>query len=509
VRFNVWAPRPRTVSVRLGTRHHELQELGDGVRSVEVAAAAGEDYVFLLDESDEHPDPVSRFQPHGVNGPSRVVDPAAFLWTDEGWPGLSLDELVLYELHVGTFTRPGTFAALQERLPHLKELGVTAIELMPVATFPGSRNWGYDGTYAYAPHPAYGGPRQLAALVDAAHAVGLGVVLDVVYNHIGPGSERIAAFAPYFTDTYTTVWGDALDYSNAGVREWAIQNAEMWVRDFHIDGLRLDAVHAIRDDSEPHILVELADRVHAANPRTLVTAETETGDLRPISRWGHDALWADEIHHFLHVLLTGEQEGYYGAYHASVTELGRQLGRQPANRLIIASQNHDQVGNRALGDRPAADELRIRAATILFSPQTPLLFMGEEYGEQRPFQFFTDHTDRRIAEATRAGRKREFERFAAFSHAEIPDPQDPQTFERSKLDPAKGDLGLLDFYRELLALRKELPRRLQVEADDETRMLRLRRGAVQLLLNFSDREQEGVPPRGTVLRGSDETFEPS
>jgi maltooligosyltrehalose trehalohydrolase len=323
----------------------------------------------------------------------------------------------------------------------------------------------------------------------------LGVILDVVYNHIGPGSEAIAAFGPYFTDRHETFWGSAIDYSRRGVREWAIQNAELWVRDFHVDGLRLDATHAIFDDGEPHVLAELAARVRAIDPRTLVTSEMETGDLRPIEQWGHDAQWADEFHHLLHVLLTGEREGYYGDYAPSVAALARQYERTPAPRLIFCSQNHDQVGNRALGDRPPRGELRLRAAALLLAPQTPLLFMGEEYGEQQPFQFFTDHTDPAIAEATRVGRAREFESFTAFSGEDVPDPQAPETFERSKLAPEAGDSALRSFYTSLLAARREFPTDVAVEPDERACTLRIRRGSLSALLNFSEREVEGVPPR--------------
>jgi maltooligosyltrehalose trehalohydrolase len=366
---------------------------------------------------------------------------------------------------------------------------VTAIELMPVAEFPGERGWGYDGVHIYAPHHAYGGPEGLARLVDAAHAEGLGVVLDVVYNHIGPGSERIAAFGPYFSDRHETFWGDALNFDgpgSAGVREWAIQNALLWVRDYHVDGLRIDATHAIFDDSPRHVLAELADRVHEADPRALVVSEAQTGDLRPIEEWGHDAQWADELHHEQHVLITGEQEGYYAKYRGSVADLARLVERTPPERLVTCVQNHDQVGNRAVGDRPPAEAARLQAAILLFAPQTPLLFMGQEYGERNPFQFFTDHVDPAIAEATREGRRREFAGFAGFSADDVPDPQAPATFERSKLDPSRGDEELRAFYAELLRLRRELPREVETDADEERRLLRVRRGDVELVADFAN-----------------------
>jgi maltooligosyltrehalose trehalohydrolase len=497
VEFRVWAPGASSVAVRLEGREHLLPEAGDGVRAAELAARPGDDYLFVLDGRDVWPDPASRFQPEGIRGPSRIVDTGAFAWTDAAWPGLRLDELVLYELHVGTFTREGTFDAVIPRLAGLRELGVTAIELMPVAEYPGERGWGYDGVHAFAPHHAYGGPEGLARLVDAAHAAGLGVMLDVVYNHIGPGNERISAFGPYFTDRHETFWGDALNYDgpgSEGVREWAIQSAVMWVRDYHVDGLRLDATHAIFDDSPRHVLAELADRVREADPRALVISEMETGDLRPIEAWGHDAQWADELHHEQHVLITGEREGYYGSYRGSVTDLARQLERTPAERLVTCVQNHDQVGNRAIGDRPPARAGRLQAALLLFAPQTPLLFMGQEYGERRPFQFFTDHIDPAIAEATREGRKREFAGFAGFSAEDVPDPQDRQTFERSKLDPESGDESLRAFYAELLRLRRELPREVETSADEENRVLRVRRGDVELVADFANLTAELVRP---------------
>jgi maltooligosyltrehalose trehalohydrolase len=472
VDFRVWAPAPREVRLRLNGVEHELARSADGVWEAELPAAHGDRYVFVLDGV-PWPDPCSRWQPDGVEGPSAVLDvpqPAE-------WEGIQLDELVLYELHVGTFSPEGTFDGVIPRLRDLRELGVTAIELMPVATFPGERGWGYDGLYAWAPHRAYAGPSGLSRLIEAAHEEGLGVVLDVVYNHVGPGDEALRSFGPYFTDRHETFWGDAIDYSQPAVREWAIQNAELWVRDYGIDGLRLDAVHAVFDDSPKHVLAELAERVRPA----LVVSEAETGDLRPIEDWGHDAQWADELHHDLHVLLTGEREGYYAAY-GSLEGLAAQIERTPPERLVVCSQNHDQVGNRAVGDRPRPEELRIRAAVTLFAPQTPLLFQGEEYGEQRPFLFFTDHGDPAIADATREGRRREFAAFAAFASEDVPDPQAPETFERSKLDPSAGDAELRAFYKELIALRRVLPR--EVATSVEGRVLRVRRGEAELVADF-------------------------
>ena len=309
--FRVWAPTAGAVAVRTGGDDHPLERGEDGLWDAELDVEPGADYLYVLDDDDAWPDPCSRFQPEGVRGPSRVVDPAAFGWSDDGWPGLLLDELVVYELHVGTFSETGTFEGVIPHLAELREPGVSAIELMPVATFPGNRGWGYDGLYTFAPHPAYGGPEGLARLVDAAHAAGLGVILDVVYNHVGPGSEALAAFGPYFTDRHETFWGEAIDYERPAVREWAIQNACLWARDYHVDGFRLDAVQAVFDDSPRHVLAELADRVREQSPRALVISETEVDDYRPVEEWGHDAQWLDRFHHELHVLLTGERDGYY------------------------------------------------------------------------------------------------------------------------------------------------------------------------------------------------------
>jgi maltooligosyltrehalose trehalohydrolase len=479
VDVSVWAPKARSLAVHTADGAHPL-ERGDGdVFAGTFPGGHGTEYLLCLDDGETYPDPCSRWQPYGVRGASAVVQmhPGERI-------GLSLDDLVLYELHVGTFTAEGTFDAAVAKLPALRELGVTAIELMPVATFPGERGWGYDGLYTYAPHPAYGGPAGLQRLIAAAHDAGLGVVLDVVYNHVGPGNEALTAFAPYFTDRHETFWGAALDYENRGVREWAAQNAEMWIRDYHCDGLRLDAVHAIYDDSPTHICAELKERVGDA----LVISEMSVGDWRPIDEWGHDAQWADASHHELHVLLTGERDGYYADY-GSVTGLARDLrgqGHEP-RRLVVCAQNHDQVGNRATGDRLPPEALKVAAAVTLFSTCTPLLFMGEETLEPHPFQFFTDHIDPGIAEATREGRRKEFEAFSSF-RGEVPDPQDVETFLRSKLSEGREPDPL---YRELLQLHRELPRELEVlEADDATKRLRLRRGPVTLTADFANRTVE-------------------
>ncbi|HVU77072.1 MAG TPA: alpha-amylase family glycosyl hydrolase [Gaiellaceae bacterium] len=475
VQFRVWAPAASHVAVRVHGADHELEAGEDGVFSAEVPAAPGDDYLFVLD-GEALPDPCSRAQPAGVEGPSRIVDTRTFEIAPG--PGLQLEELVLYELHVGTFSAEGTFEAAIPQLPRLRELGITAIELMPVATFPGERGWGYDGLYAYAPHQAYGGPEGLARLVDAAHREGLGVFLDVVYNHLGPGSEAIERFGPYFTERHHTFWGSAIDYSQAAVREWAIQNALMWTTDYRIDGLRLDAVHAIYDDSPVHVLRELKERVPG-----FVTSEMGLDDFRPLDEWGHDAMWLDNLHHELHVLLTGERDGYYAPF-GSPEGLLRELGRPHPERLVVAAQNHDQVGNRAVGDRLPPDAHRVALAVVLFSTCTPLLFMGEEHDEPAPFQFFTDHIDPFIADATREGRRREFASFTAFSADEVPDPQSRATFECSRISQPPFD----PLYAELIALRRTLPRELDVQFAGG--VLTMRRGGTTLLADFTAKTVE-------------------
>jgi maltooligosyltrehalose trehalohydrolase len=529
--FRTWAPRAERVTVRLAGEDHATEDEGRGVRAVRLPARAGDRYELVLDGT-PWPDPASRHQPEGLRGPSAVVDPGTFAWTDGGWAGVALEDLVVYELHVGTFTDEGTFDAVIPHLAALRDLGVTAIELMPVADFPGMRGWGYDGVYLSAAHRAYGGPEGLARLVDAAHAAGLAVLLDVVYNHVGAsGQKALEAFGPYFTDRYSTFWGDALNYDDADcdpVREWVLQSAEGWVRDFHLDGLRLDAIHAIYDLSARHLLAELGERVRAARPGALVIAESGLGDpkvIRPVAigGLGLDATWADDFHHALRVLLTGERDGYYAdfgavaqlakayrrpfVYDGTWSEVRRRIFGAPAfdrppGQFVVFAQNHDQIGNRAFGDRLPAAVLPLAAFCTLLSPFTPMLFMGEEYGEPAPFQFFSDHIDAEIARATRDGRRREFAAFAAFGE-EVPDPQDPETFRRSKLTRQEQP-GLRDLYTRLLRVRKELRGEAEPAFDEANRWLVVRRGLHTAVCNFAAEAQDVPVAASEVLLATHE-----
>jgi maltooligosyltrehalose trehalohydrolase len=478
--FGVWAPKVRSLAVRLGGRTVPLEREERGVwRGTVEGAAAGDDYLLVLDGERERPDPRSRFQPHGVHGPSRLVDlgppPVPFATPP-------LRELVFYELHCGTFTPEGTFDAAAQRLGHLADLGVTAVEVMPVAAFPGARGWGYDGVALYAVHAAYGGPAAFRRFVDACHAAGLAVVLDVVYNHLGPDGNYLGEFGPYFTDTATTAWGAAVNLDGPGsdfVRGFVLDNAEQWVTGYGVDGLRLDAVQALYDRSSVHILEELATRVHAARPGSVVVAESYLHQPLLVTAYGIDAMWDDDLHHALHVALTGETSGWYQGFQdpqalAKVFEHGwvftgqydphqdRRHGRDPAGlggeRFVVFSQNHDQVGNRPFGDRLPAlvgPELdAVASVLVACSPFLPLLFQGQEWGETRPFLYFTDHGPA-LAAAVREGRRAEF---AAFDWgAQVPDPNDPATFERSKLDWDRAGGETLELWRTLLRLRRQVP----------------------------------------------------
>jgi maltooligosyltrehalose trehalohydrolase len=530
VEFRVWAPRAESISLRVGRREHALDDAGYGIYEALVEAQPGDNYSYVVDGR-RLPDPCSRSQPKGLRGPSSVLD----VTPAERTPTPGSAELVIYEMHIGTFTAEGTFEAAAQHLAELAEVGVTAIEVMPVAEFPGHHGWGYDGVYISAPHSAYGGPTGLAKLVAAAHEHGLEVILDVVYNHVGAsGVKALERFGPYLTSKYETPWGDAINFDGADsdpVREWVLQSAESWIRDYNIDGLRLDAIHAIYDSSADHIVAEIVRRVHAVRDDAWVIAESGLNDPKvmrapELGGYGCDAAWADDFHHALRTVLTDERGGYYAEF-GRVSQLAKAFHRPhvhdgnysefrhrrfgapaddvPPRRFVVFSQDHDQVGNRAFGDRMPAVARPLAAFCTLLAPFVPMLFMGEEYGETAPFQFFSDHIDKRIADATREGRRREFAAFAEFEE-DIPDPQDPATFERSKLTRER-DPRLAELYAQLLVERRRLPPgdADAIEFDDERRWLRVRRGPFEILCNFSDQPRP-VPCDGTSVQLS--THEP-
>jgi maltooligosyltrehalose trehalohydrolase len=500
--FRVWALWPEKVTLRLlpsvarGMPACDLAMArgGDDIWSVRAQSRAGDRYFLIAGNSKPVPDPVSRLLPEGVHGPTEIVDPTAFAWTDSNWRGLPLADYIIYELHVGTFTPQGTFAAAIAKLPYLQKLGITVIELMPVAAFPGKHNWGYDGVSPYAVQASYGGPEGLRQFVDAAHKLGLGVMLDVVYNHLGNEGNYLRQFGPYFTDAHKTPWGDAINYDQEccqQVRNYVIQNALYWIREYHMDGLRLDAVQTIVDDSPTHILADIRDEVAALagalGRQVCVIAETDQNDeklVRPRNRGGYglSALWSDDFHHAVHAFFTGERQGYYQdfgepgqivralndgfvfqgqpAKYWNGNPRGTSAQDVPAPAHVICLQNHDQVGNRPGGDRlttlvPRGARMAA-AALLLLSPHTPLLFMGEEYDETNPFLFFTDFGDPALREAVSQGRHNEFRDFG-HPVGSVPDPQDPATFERSKLNwqLAKAGNQMLSWYKALLKLRKK------------------------------------------------------
>ncbi len=543
--FLLWAPYAQSVELHFGRDQERLLPMerrtcGYYYATAE-SAGPGTLYQYRLDHRLTRPDPASRFQPQGVHGPSQIID-SDFNWEDRHWFGLSLANYILYELHVGTFTAEGTFDAVILQLETLNKLGVTAIELMPVAQFPGTRNWGYDGVYPFAVQNSYGGPESLKRLVNACHLRSVAVVLDVVYNHLGPEGNYLGNFGPYFTERYKTPWGMALNFDGPEsdeVRRFFIENALYWISEFHIDALRLDAVHAILDHSPHPFLEELTEKVHECardlNRQVYVMAESAANDSRLIrSRelggYGLDAQWNDDFHHSLRVLLTGDRGGYFKDY-GSLRQLEKSLREGfiysgeysafrrrrhgscssdiAAERFVVFAQNHDQVGNRMLGERLGAlacfERLKLAAGAVLLSPFIPLIFMGEEYGETAPFQYFTSHLDRGLVEAVRKGRHKEFAAFAW--QGEIPDPQDENSFLRSKLNPGQSHAGphrlLGEFYRTLIQLRREsLPlsrlskKNLEVIADEENKLLWIRRwhesDEACMLFNFGADRVEAI-----------------
>lgn len=504
VRFRLWAPKCKTVSLRLPDleRTQGMQPADDGWFEVTQQVVAGTCYVFQIDDAQLVPDPASRFQPSGVHDPSQIVDPAAFEWQDKSWNGRPWEEAVIYELHVGTFTPEGTFAAAEEKLGYLADLGITAVELMPVADFPGNRDWGYDGVLPYAPARCYGHPEDLKRFIQSAHQHGLMVLLDVVYNHFGPEGNYLWCYAPeFFTERHHTPWGAAINFDglhSRAVREFFIHNALYWLEEFHFDGLRLDAVHAIKDDSRPDILTDLAQRVRSEIPGRHIHLVLENDDnaARYLGRGSdgcvklYDAQWNDDIHHSLHVLLTGETDGYYADYarkpawhlgrclaegfsfqgeksdYRDGTNRGEASGDLPTIAFVSFLQNHDQVGNRAFGERivqcAGVRAVKAAMAVLLLAPSPPLLFMGEEFGAETPFLFFCDFGPE-LAPKVTSGRRSEFARFAKFSSPEaqsnIPDPASEATFQASRLNwdslQADAHQDWINFYRDLLRIRRE------------------------------------------------------
>lgn len=542
--FLVWAPSAPKVEVHILGPQQRFISLDKDSKGYHQATVEGIEpgslYLYLLGKI-ERPDPTSRSQPQGVHGPSQVVD-SNFHWEDEQWPGLPLEDYIIYELHVGTFTPEGTFEAVIPYLDRLKELGVTAVELMPVAQFSGDRNWGYDGVYPFAVQGSYGGPDGLKRLVNACHRQGMAVILDVVYNHLGPEGNYLKDFGPYFTDRYQTPWGQALNFDGPDsdeVRRFFIENALYWATEFHMDALRLDALHAILDISAYPFIEELSVTFHHQVKnlprRTYLIGESAANDARLVRPrqqrgFGLDAQWNDDFHHSLHALLTGERTGYYqdfGQLKHLVKAFGegfvysgdyspyyrRRHGTSsrdiPAHRLVVFAQNHDQIGNRARGERLSQlvsfDELKLAAGTVLLSPFVPLIFMGEEYAETAPFAYFVSHSDPALAEAVRKGRQREF---AAFGWGKPPDPQSEATFLNSKLNH-RQDEGqhrvIFEFYRELIRLRRETPALANLSKDslevlgyEDDRLLFVRRWSeesqVSLIFNFSEKKLSATLP---------------
>ncbi len=543
----VWAPRPDRVELVLvpaGPRSagprvvHPMDRDASGWWSADLEVPPGANYGFMVDGAGPFPDPRSPHQPSGVHGLSRAVDHGSFQWSDPGWQPRPWATSVTYELHVGTFTPAGTFDGVIDRLDHLVDLGVTHVELMPVVEFPGDRGWGYDGVDLFAPHHAYGGPEGLKRLVDACHARGLAVLIDVVWNHLGPDGNHLARFGPYFSTRYGTPWGEAVNFDGPGsdeVRAFVLDNARMWLQDYHADGLRIDAVHEIFDRSATHILEAVAGYVHELGARLgrplVAIAESDLNDPRlvrdvELGGYGLDAQWSDDLRHAIHVALTGERDAYHAQY-TGVADVaaalervfvydgrysafrgrrhGRPVGALPATRFVGFLQNHDQVGNRALGERIShlvpPEAAMVGAALVLLGPFVPLLFAGEEWAASSPFQYFTDHDDASLGAAVREGRRNEFPAFAG-NRAEVPDPQAAATFERSRLDWSERDdpthASMLAWYRTLITFRRDHPElcdgsRPTVRVEPAERWLAFDRGGLRVVANL------GPEPRVLVL----------
>jgi maltooligosyltrehalose trehalohydrolase len=553
--FRLWAPSASSLEVQIGEARYPMRQAGGGWWSAAVSEAhPGTDYQFLLDEKDALPDPRSESQPEGVHGPSRIVDQTAFDWTDQQWQAPPLASSIIYELHIGTFTEEGTFVAAIERLDYLRDLGVTHIELMPVNEFSGKSGWGYDGVDLFAPHHFYGSPDDLKTLVNTCHEKGLAVLLDVVYNHLGPVGNYLARFGPYFTSAYHTPWGPAVNFDNAGsseVRRFLIDNALMWLRDYHFDGLRLDAIHAFFDRSAIHFLEFLSDEVKKLAAETgrylVVIGESDLNNpivvtSREANGFGLDAQWSDDFHHALHTVLTGERSGYYEGF-GSIALLaktlrrvfafdgnysphrdrfhGRPVNGLPGDRFLAYIQNHDQIGNRAAGERighlVSPGKQKIAAALVLTSPNVPMLFQGEEFSASSPFQYFTQHEDQELGRKVSEGRRNEFQAFG-WEPDDVPDPQEAATFERSKLKWEEIGTGvhgeMLEWYRKLIALRRSSPAlknfhldQVCVSFDEKAKWLVISRGTLQIVCNFaSDRFAIPVNCKPSPILVSEEDF---
>jgi maltooligosyltrehalose trehalohydrolase len=548
--FRVWAPNPANLSVRILGENPctiPMTRSGDAengeFRATVPHVNEGSDYVYVLEGERERPDPVSRWQPHGVHGPSRIVNPASFNWSDQGWRGIPPKEFIIYELHIGAFTREGTFESLIPRLPYLRDLGITAVEIMPVAEVPGDRNWGYDGASLYAPQSSYGGPAGLKKLVDACHQHGLAVVLDVVYNHLGPEGNYLPEFAPCFTDAYHTPWGKAINFDGPqsdGVRRFIIDNALYWLTEYHVDALRLDAIHGIYDFGARHVLDELSNAFQSQaqflQRQAWLIAESDLDDVRiinPRATGGYalDAQWHDDFHHALFTLLTDERGAFLMDF-GTLADLAKSIcdgfvfdwkysryrrrhhgnsstGR-PGEQFVGFIQNHDQIANTSRGRRLASlvssGEQKLAAVLTLCSPFLPMLFMGEEYGETAPFLYFTSFEDRNLAQAVTEGRKKELG--SHYSESEFFDPQALSTFEKCKLDWSKivitPHAEILRLYRELISLRKQHASLgncrkdlIEIQVDEQARTLVMKRGdpaggSALLIFNFSG-EERSIP----------------
>ncbi len=545
--FNVWAPLVNKVAVKIISPVEKvipMEKDNEGYWKTSIAGITpASKYFYLLCDEKERTDPASHYQPDGVHGASQVIDHSAFRWSDENWRGIPLSEMIMYELHVGTFTPDGTFKAIIPRLDELRDTGINTLELMPVSQFPGERNWGYDGVYPYAVQNSYGGPDGLKHLVNECHRREISVILDVVYNHLGPEGNYLRDFGPYFTNTYHTPWGEAVNFDSAysrEVRNFFIENAIHWFNHYHIDALRLDAIHAIFDMGAKHFLSELSERVEEFSQKKgrkfYLIAESDLNDSRVVipresSGYGVDGIWCDDFHHAIHTLLTGEERGYYldfgkiehmrksihegFVYSGEYSEFrkrnhGNSSKDIPAKQMVVFAQNHDQTGNRMLGERLSAlvsfEALKLTAGIVLLSPYIPLLFMGEEYGEIAPFLYFVSHSDRALIEAVRQGRKKEFGEFKW--QGEPPDPQSTETFLKSKIHWEKRNEGthriLLDFYKNLITLRRTIhafshsdKKSLDVDSLEKEKIVFVKRGRdtnhVFLIFNFNNADVSITP----------------